>query len=140
MVVKLPPNNLFFLQKSRVFSPEELKPQPTIRKRSKVGWSLVICWLLVIGYLLVIGHRLEATTRTFHSNFGPIYFSLILLFERFKFSSAAFHKLFNFYILSLSQTFTPPEKKDDKYWEKRGKNNIAARRLSFAIFVCLFLF
>ena len=58
MVVKLPPNNLFFLQKSRVFSPEELKPQPTIRKRSKVGWSSVICWLLVIGYLLVIGQRL----------------------------------------------------------------------------------
>ena len=26
------------------------------------------------------------------------------------------------------QTFTPPEKKDNKYWEKRGKNNIAARR------------
>merc|ERR1711974_372113 len=49
-----------FDPKNRVFSPEELKPQPTIRKRSK--------------------------------------------------------------------TFTPPEKKDDKYWEKRGKNNIAARR------------
>jgi len=49
-----------FDPKSRVFSPEELKPQPTIRKRCK--------------------------------------------------------------------TFTPPEKKDEKYWEKRGKNNIAARR------------
>jgi len=49
-----------FDPKNRVFSPEELKPQPTIRKRSK--------------------------------------------------------------------TFTPPEKKDNKYWEKRGKNNIAARR------------
>ena len=36
MVVKLPPNNLFFLQKSRVFSPEELKPQPIIRKRPKI--------------------------------------------------------------------------------------------------------
>lgn len=49
-----------FDPKNRVFSPEELKPQPTIRKRSK--------------------------------------------------------------------TFTPPEKKDIKYWEKRGKNNVAARR------------
>ena len=30
------------------------------------------------------------------------------------------------------QTFTPPEKKDEKYWEKRGKNNIAARRFGTA--------
>ena len=37
------------------------------------------------------------------------------------------------HISRLLQTFTPPEKKDDKYWEKRGKNNIAARRLNFII-------
>ena len=32
----------------------------------------------------------------------------------------------------IVQTFTPPEKKDEKYWEKRGKNNIAARRFETA--------
>ena len=34
------------------------------------------------------------------------------------------------------QTFTPPEKKDEKYWEKRGKNNIAARRFGIALPLC----
>ena len=34
------------------------------------------------------------------------------------------------------QTFTPPEKKDEKYWEKRGKNNIAARRFETALSLC----
>ena len=34
------------------------------------------------------------------------------------------------------QTFTPPEKKDEKYWEKRGKNNIAARRFGTTLSLC----
>ena len=26
------------------------------------------------------------------------------------------------------QSYVSPDRKDDKYWEKRGKNNVAARR------------
>ena len=29
---------------------------------------------------------------------------------------------------TLFQTYVNTERKDDKYWEKRGKNNVAARR------------
>ena len=37
--------------------------------------------------------------------------------------------LINFsYIKIILQTYVIPDKKDEKYWEKRNKNNVAARR------------
>ena len=29
---------------------------------------------------------------------------------------------------SVFQSYVSPDRKDEKYWEKRGKNNVAARR------------
>ena len=31
-------------------------------------------------------------------------------------------------MISVFQSYVSPDRKDEKYWEKRGKNNVAARR------------
>ena len=77
---------LEFDPRKRSFAPDELRPQPIIRKRKKVMYSI-------------------------------LYASLSL--------SMIDHQVTVYYVL---QSFVPSEAKDDKYWEKREKNNVAARR------------
>ena len=86
-----------FDPRQRAFAPDELRPQPIIRKRKKVRTTL---------FSILIFATINPNMRARNPN----------------------PNLVVYYYFSPLQTFVDMDHKDDRYWEKREKNNVAARR------------
>lgn len=108
-----------FDPRTRAFSDEELKPQPMIKKsRKQVSPHLH-------NYIVVHVVASEDKFAGYRINW--------ILIEPRVFRDVNEHKRSNVLMLFLSlpllrPQFVPDDLKDDKYWARRRKNNMAAKR------------